>query len=180
MNFLQTLIDFLGEFWPLVIVDQWEHGCYYVIGRAKRRVLKPGVYPIIPWFMDVETVSVVPTPISTPLLNITLKDGKTLSYSLTAVIQVDNAYRALNTIDDYKESVGELIASKASEKLADVEAARVDPEGRRRLLGDLLRWCDAETEQYGVRVHALRFTNFAINQRAYRFLVDTALGSLDI
>jgi len=46
---------------------------------------------------------------------------------------------------------------------------------RAGLITDLLKWLNKDTEQYGVKVSALRFTNFAINQRTYRFLTDTAL-----
>ncbi len=178
MNFLETLLDFLARFWPFDIVDEWEEGVFYFCGRAWRKKYPPGVYGFIPWFTRIETVSVVPTVISTPLLNITLMDGKTLCYSATAIVQVIDPWLALNAIDDYQESVGELVASRVSSKLASVDAERLDLERRGRLLPDLIRWLNQDTEQYGVTVRDLRFTNFAINQRAYRLLTDTALNSM--
>lgn len=81
----------------------------------------------------------------------------------------------MNEIEDYQDSTRELVASMTSTKLAAVEAVRLDAEKRARLITDLLKWLNEDTEQYGVKVLALRFTNFAINQRAYRFLTDTAL-----
>ncbi len=175
MNFLETLVEFLSRFWPFAIVEQYERGVFYCVGHALRRTLRPGLYPFLPWFMRIVPVSVVPSPITSPLLNITLKDGKTLGYSATAIWKVEDPWLALNAIEDYQDSVGELLASKTSEKLADVEGNRLDPENRRRLITDLVRWLNQDTERYGVRVLGLRFTNFAVNQRAYRLLVDSAL-----
>lgn len=183
MNWVQSVIEFLERFWPLVKVDHCERGTLYVLGKARRsylwikQPLNPAVYAIIPWFMEITTVSVVPTPISSPLLNITLRDGRTLSYSVTAIVRVTDPWKALNEIDDYTESTAELVASRVSEKLAEVDGSRVDPENRKRLLTDLKRWINDDTNAFGVEVVDLRFTNFAINQKAYRLLTDTALSS---
>jgi len=198
LNFIQSILEFLSEFWPFVIVEQWERGVLQVLGRVQERggwfarlanrlhmgfreengCLKPGLYFIIPWFSHVECVDIVVAPISTPLHNITLKDQRTLSYSATALVQVTDPIDAITQVDDYKESASELVSSKLSEKLADVDGTRLDPENRRRLLPDLLRWCNEDTQQYGVTVLGLRFTNFALNQRAYRLLTDSAVGAL--
>lgn len=177
-NWLATLFEFLAKFWPLAIVEQWEQGVFYIFGRAMRWKLGPGLYPFIPWFMQIRTVNMVPAPVGTPLLNVTLSDSRTLGYSVTAVVVVRDAWHALNSIDDYQESTSEIIASKVSEKVAEVDAVRLDSEKRKRLLADLLRWVNEDTQAFGVEVLALRFTNFAIDQRAYRLLTDTALASI--
>lgn len=177
MNWLATLLDLLKSFWPLALVSQWERGFYVVWGHALKRQIGPGIYPFIPWFMDVSAVSIVPAPVSTPLLNITLRDGRTVGYSVTAIVQVTDVWHAINSIDNYKESTSECVASKVSEKLGEVDASRLDSDKRRRFLSDLLRWVNEDTNQFGVEVRALRFTNFALNQRAYRILADSALAS---
>ena len=197
MSWFEAIIDFISEFWPFIVVEEWEQGVPQVFGRvqkpgwlswvadrvhmpfrAKNEALIPGLYVVVPWFSHVEPVDIVPAPIGTPMLNITLKDGKTtLSFSVTAVVSVSNPILAVTRVDDYEESASELITAKLAEKLAEVDTSRCDPENRKRLLSDLLRWCNDETGQYGVKVHSLRFTNFAFNQRAYRLLTDSALGS---
>lgn len=176
-NWISALIEFLERFWPLVRIEQWERGCFYLFGRARKRVLKPGIYPIVPWFTGIETASVVPTVLTTPLLNLTLKDGRTLVYSVTSVVRIYDVYKALNEIDDYKESTAELISRRVSEKLADVDAARVDPENRRRLLTDLKRWLNEELQPYGIELLDFGFTTCLLNQKVYRLMSDTALSS---
>jgi regulator of protease activity HflC (stomatin/prohibitin superfamily) len=179
MNWLATLFEFLEKFWPFCVVETGERGVVYIMGRVRRRTLPPFIYFYLPFFTEIVSVSVLPRPFSTPLLNITLSDTKTLSYSVTAIGRVSDPVKALTEIDDYEESFIELLPSRTSEKLAEVDAARLDYTGRKRLLSDLLRWVNEDTNEYGLTVDAVRFTNFAVNQRAYRLLVDTALPALE-
>lgn len=175
-NFLATLFDAITYFWPFVIVEPWEKGVRLFAGRVVDEV-PPGLYAVVPWFMSIETASIVPAPVGTPLANITLRDGKTLSYSVVAIVRVFDAVKALTQIDDYEESIVELLTSRMSEKLTEIDATRIDPENRGRLLASLRVTLNNEAAQYGVAVEDVRFTNFALEQRAYRLLVDTALTS---
>ena len=176
MNFLDTLLNFLKEFWPFAIVEQTDRGVFYFFGRAQKWVLRPGLYAFVPWFTDIVPASIVPEPLSSPLLNITLKDGGTLGYSISFVFVVEDVWKALNCVDEYKDNLDEIVTAIVSEKLAEVEASRLDPASRKRLCTDLVRWVNLETTEFGVQVRSIRFTNFAINQRAYRLLMDTATG----
>lgn len=170
---VRLVLDVAKFLWPLRPVEQWEIGVYYILGRAYWEV-GPGRWPVIPYFMDVRAVSVVPALVSTPLQTITLRDGTSLTFGATATVRVERAADAINLVNDYNETTVELVASVLAERLAKVDANRLDPERRGRLMADLLQWLDAETGQFGVRVLALRFTNFALNVRTYRLLMDTS------
>ena len=195
MSWLQVLFEFLETFWPFVTIDEWERGVYFIHGRPLIRkgtingipydfsTLDPGLYVHLPWFHEILTVDIVPTPLGTQLLNITLEDGSTLSFSLTYVVQVEDPLKALCEVDSYKESTGEIVTSVVAEKLAELDASRLKTEDgelmpRKRLVTTLINAANEQTLAFGVRVLALRFTNFAINQKAYRLLTDTAIGSI--
>jgi regulator of protease activity HflC (stomatin/prohibitin superfamily) len=197
MSWLQVALDFLYQFWPFVQIDPWERGVMFFSGRVVKpgwfsRLatkigmpfrdetghLLPGTYFFIPWLQDVSGVDVVPVPIGTPMLNITLDDKRTLSFSVTFIVRVFDPTMALCEVDDYKESTGEIIASKVAEKLMEVDATRIDSEKRKRLLSSLRSWVNDDTEVFGVEVLDLRFPNFAVEQKAYRILSDTALASI--
>jgi len=175
-EFLQTLITILEYAWPFRPVEQWEKGVYYVLGRAKK-VVGPGRWPVIPFFMDVIEVSIVPAPLRTPLLNVSLKDGRVCSFSAQAVVQVTDASAALNNVNDYQESTQELLGSIVADRLSRAEAGKVDPENRTELLRTLKQALERETLPFGVAIRAMRFTNFVIMPKAYRFLTDTALDA---
>lgn len=171
---LNVLIQIFQFVWPFRPVEHWERGVVYLFGKYWRMV-GPGRWPVVPFFMDVRAVSVVPAILATPLLTITLKDGRTLTFSAAATVYVEDPAQALNAIDDFQTTTQELLGARIAEKLAEVDAARLDTGARKRLLSDLTRWLDEETILYGVRVTTLRFTNFAVNLKSYRLLMDASL-----
>jgi regulator of protease activity HflC (stomatin/prohibitin superfamily) len=180
MNWLATLIEFLERFWPLEIVYEWEAGVFFIFGHAMRWRLGPGMYPFIPWFMHIEKVDVVSVPFSTPLQRITLDDASTLTYSATAIVQIVDPYKAVCAIADYRQSTGERVLSMISEKLAEIDTERLKSGSRKRLRTMLTKETDKDTQEFGVTVQDIRFANFAINQRSYHLLMDSAITGTGI
>lgn len=172
-DFARFLIDLLTTLWPLRQVNP---GCKGVRLWRNHPVaeLGPGIYVVLPYFGEIIEVSVVPAVITTPLSTITLLDGATLAYSLSATLQVVDPTKATCEIEDYRETAQELITAVPAEVLATLPAEKVDPDNRARLLGTLKRRVNAELADYGIEVRELRFTNFASNLRTYRFLTDSS------
>jgi hypothetical protein len=156
-------------------VESWERGVYFVLGK-RWKVVGPGRWPVVPFFMDVRAVPIVPGPLGTPLQNITLTDGRAVVFSAVATAVVVDPWKAFD-VDDYAESTQELVAACIAERLMDVESTRMDREKRNRLIADLIRWVNGETMQFGVAVQAIRFNNLLFNVKTYRILTDTALAS---
>jgi len=174
-NFLQTLLVALEYAWPFRAVEAWERGVYFVLGK-RWRVVGPGRWPVIPFFMDVRAVPVVPGLLGTPLQNITLADGRVVVFSAIATAVVVDPWRAFD-VDEYTESTQELVAACIAERLMDVGSTRIDKERRNRLIADLVRWVNDETMKFGVAVMAIRFNNLLFNVKTYRVLTDKALAS---
>ena len=114
----------------------------------------------------------VPAVITTPLCTITLTDGATCTYSMSATLCVTDAQLALCSVDEYEETSQELITSIPAEALAEMDASRLAPDARGRLLAALRTRVNTELRSYGMDVKALRFNNFALNLRTYRLLTD--------
>lgn len=167
------LIELLTTLWPLREVEAWAQGVRFWLNRPVG-VLGPGIHWVVPYFGDVRAVSVVPAVISTPLSTITLTDGMTCTYSLSATIEVTDPQAALCTIDDYMETSQELLTSVPAEELATMDRERLEPDRRGRLLLSLRTRVNNELAAHGMRVTALRFTNFALNLRTYRLLTDSS------
>lgn len=172
-DFLRLVLDVVKELWPLRIVKQWERAGYYVCGRYWKEI-GPGVYPVVPWFMSVNEISVVPTMIETGRQDITLQNGRPVSFSASAWVRVVDFNLAVNTVFDHEHTVKELLRAVLADKIAGVDAARLEPEKRGRLLSDLTRWVDDEAHEYGLEVTKVRFTTFVTNVRTYRLLQDAA------
>lgn len=169
----RLLVQWIEFLWPLRLVRQWETGGYYWFGRFQHTI-GPGCYPVIPWFSEVREISVVPAIIRTARLDITLSDGSSLTFGASAWAKVTDYNKAVNSVDNYTETAEELLAAVLAEKLAQVDAQRVQPEKRARLLSDLERWVNAESLSFGVEITQLRFTTFVTNVRTYRLLQDTS------
>ncbi len=170
-EFLSLLLQWLEKGWPFRRIDQWERGGYYVCGRYKRQ-LGPGVYPVIPWFTDVLAYSVVPELIETGRQDITLSDGTGVSYSISAWIQLVDFDKAVNTVGDHERTTKELVRAVCADRIANVDPARLKPEGRGRLIADLRRWVDEEASQFGMKVERIRFTSFVTNVKTFRLLQE--------
>lgn len=170
-DFLKIILDSINFLWPFRRVEQWEVGGYYVFGRWYREV-GPGVWPIVPWFCDVITCSTAEAIVGTGRQDITLQDKSMLSFAATAVVRVVDAYKALNLVDQYHQTMQELLSSALADKLATVDPARFEPEKRGRLAADLQRWVAEEAIQYGIEVKKVRFTSFLTNVKSHRLIID--------
>lgn len=172
-EFLQTLVSILQFLWPFRTVEHWERGGLYWWGRY-RGEKGPGIYPVIPFFMDIRAISTQPTPVSTPRLDITLKDGTLLTCIATAIMQVVDFDRAFNCLEEYKESAIELLTAIVADRLADFDINRLAPENRRKLLRSLRDSINIEASDYGLKVDRVRFITFIMKSRALRLVGDTA------
>ena len=171
-DFLRIVLDSIQFLWPFRIVREWERGGYYVLGRWWREI-KPGLYPVVPWFTEVVEASVVEGIVGTGRQDITLSDGSMLSFAASATVRVVDVKAALNAVDNYTETVQELLGAVLADKLAEVDAARLTPEKRGRLFADLRRWVAEEALPYGIEVKRVRFTSFITNAKAHRLIIDT-------
>jgi regulator of protease activity HflC (stomatin/prohibitin superfamily) len=167
-GFIRDFIEFL---WPFRLVHEWERAGYYVCGRWWRE-MGPGLKMIVPWFCHVETVTIAPKPISTGRKDITLADGRTLSFDATATARVSDVQLALNAIDDFHHSATVLLAAVVAEKLAEVDVDRLKPERRGRLIAALEKAVHDEAATYGIEIGEIRFTSFVTNVKMLRLLID--------
>ncbi len=168
---VEFLKEFASFFWPWDIVQEWEHGVYYRLGRF-RRVVGPGGHFAPKWFTKIIVVTRVPAIVKTGRMDLTLSDGTSASFVATASVCVIRPADALNTVDSYQETMSELLESVLADKISEVDHERLAPEKRKRLLTDLTRWVDEEAQAFGVEVKKVRFTTCVLNVRAYRLLND--------
>lgn len=173
-DIIRILIDVVQFLWPFRLVHQWQQGVYYICGRQMWTV-GVGCWPVIPFFMDVATVNMVPAVYSTPLQTITVRDGRALTFSATLTVQVVDAGKALNSLDNWPETTVELVSGLLSSGLADAEVVRFDPaRGKRdRLLDDLRKEADETMLVYGVTIIGLRLNNFAF-VKTFRLMAESA------
>lgn len=174
-DFLRVLIEIVAYIWPFELIMPWQAGLRYRNGKFVR-ALGPGLYWRTPYFAKIIDVDVAPKPVSAPLQTITLRDKSSCAFSPTIVIQVEDPRAAIETVDNYGESVIEYTTGHLAEQFqnADPEAVTDSIIKRRNLIERARAAADEECSSFGVRVLTIRFTNFALGFRSYRHLIDRA------
>ena len=170
-DLVQLIIDVIKFVWPFRLVNQWESGGYYIFGKWHHAV-GPGIYLVIPFFMEVHTISIAEAIVGTGRLDITLTNDHTLSFAATANVVVENVELALNVVDNPHQTASELIKSVLAEQLAEIDPDRLRPRRRGNLFKELQEKVEAEAEKFGIRVKKIRFTSFVLNVKTYRLLMD--------
>ncbi len=170
-DFVRLLIDALAYVWPFRIVHTWERAGYLVFGRWWKEV-GPGLYVVVPFFSDVHTVSIAESPCGTARLDVTLSDGTLASVQAVAMARVINVMQAVCNVEHFATSTEQTLSAVLADRLGEIDAARLQPDKRGRLLTSLTGWVNKETEVFGVAVREVRFTSFVRQVRAHRLLVD--------
>jgi regulator of protease activity HflC (stomatin/prohibitin superfamily) len=170
-DFLRLIVEVAQFLWPFRAVEHWERGVYYRMGRAFRTV-GPGRWTVVPYFMDVRAVSVVPDPVIGPRQDVTLADGTTVSFTASVIVTVEDAHKALNEIHDQEKAVLEIMQRTVGMRLQAESASRLTPEERGRFLSGIRASIDAETRVFGVRVSSLAFPSFVMNVPTMRILSE--------
>lgn len=174
---MEGILRLFGEWiqflWPMKKVKQWQRALRFRGGKFKKEV-GPGIQFVIPWLHDIHAESMLKGIVQTPRLDITAKDGTVVTFQASAWARVTDLQLAYMHVDAYMETTTENMAQIIATKLAEVDAERLQPEKRRRLLTDLQMWVNQQSSTYGVEITDLGFTTFVVNPRTFRFLGDNA------
>jgi regulator of protease activity HflC (stomatin/prohibitin superfamily) len=176
-DFVKLILDSLSYLWPFRIVRAWERAGYLVCGKWWRE-MGPGLKVVIPFFTTVHEVSVAEAICGTNRIDVSLSDGRTLSFQASCTARVVDVKRAICSVDEYQTTTQELLAAVLADKLADVDPERLSPQKRGRLFADLRRWVAEEALAYGIEVSRVRFTSFVIAARTYRLIIDQSSAAV--
>ncbi len=172
MNVLwQFLVDILTEIWPLRHVAGWETGIRTWMNRP-RKEKRPGIYFVLPILGDILPITTVAYVTVGSRQDITLKDGTPLNFAASAWVQVTNATNARFNVDDYEESTTEIMEAVLAERLAEVDIDRFETVAKRRnFLKELTALANGHTQDFGVTVHRVWFSNFSLKLKTLRALI---------
>lgn len=167
----QFLVDIVTELWPLRHVEGWETGIRTWMNRPKREK-GPGIYFVLPVLGDIIAITTVPYVTVGSRQDITLKDGTPLNFAASAWVQVTNATLARYGVDDYEQSTTEIVEAVLAERLAEVEIDRFESVVKRRnFLKELTGLVNDQTQEFGVTVSKVWFSNFSLQLSTFRALI---------
>jgi regulator of protease activity HflC (stomatin/prohibitin superfamily) len=170
-DLLQKFVEFLREFWPIYICNEWERAVI-LRGGTFWKVVGPGVHFVVPFFWSFRPESTVRTTYVTGLQTIDTKDSGTLTFSASVQLEVVDLKLAMLTVNEYDKTALEDIGALLSDTLMRATPEMLEPDRRSDLLAKCRKKIDAEVGAYGLRVLTLRFNNYMRNMRVYRLFND--------
>lgn len=177
-DFLGRILDAIEYLWPFRVVKIYERGVFYIWGFVWRNV-GPGLKVFVPFFMQIDIYLVCPDVRTLPRQDITLKDGRLLTFQVAVAIEVIDLVAADTKVANYIESTQEISMGIIADRLMEIEPSRFDSENRGRLIGGLKQSINAALSPFGCRCTELWFTQFALGARPYRVFTDQAAGIFD-
>jgi hypothetical protein len=160
------IVKLAKDLWPFRRVEPWERGLYIVFGHPLWEV-GPGYYwPVIPWFMHVEPVTIVPAGAPTPLQTVFGPEGKPITFSGIALLQIVNVRAALLNVEHYRSTIMEylpgIVAAGVAEGLGEDHIALA--------ITKEFMW----VQDFGVTCVSFKFTNY-VEAFPLRAMTDTAI-----
>ncbi len=132
-EFLQQLLEYIYELWPLRIVREWEQGIRLRAGTvvklltSSNGIFGSGVHPFLPFLGEILTEECNQRVVETSWQTLTTLDGVSVSFSLAARYQIRDLSKLYVSVHDPEETIKNQL-SAAAEILDSIIAENVAAE----------------------------------------------------
>lgn len=164
MNVIATLLDWLRQFWPFVIVHSYERGVRFWLGRDVA-LLEPGLHAYVPFFGSIHAVSVVQDYIRLGNQNLTTRDGKPLLVSCNVRYEVTDLRAAFTQVQEFPVSLADAARQALTAAIREYDYADLLPK-QSELERDIKKKVNAVSKDWGVRVLNVGLADF-ISTRSF-------------
>lgn len=106
MSWIQVIFDFIGRFWPFVIIYSYQMGVRFWCGHDTKLV-GPGLYMFIPGLGHIEAVNVREDILRLENQNLTTKDGKPIQISTNVRYRIEDARAAFCNVQFVMNNLGD-------------------------------------------------------------------------
>lgn len=171
-NFLAYIFDKLYLLWPFRIVNSYQQGVRFWLGRDTAE-LTEGFYAVCPFLGSIEIVDVAEDVINLPVNSITTLDGKAATFSANLAFKIAHARKKFVCVQDFSNSLdalasGYLSASIRGQRWEDLLANQGELED------DVQAKLNAAVKKWGVRITAVHITDM-VEARQYRLFADGSI-----
>lgn len=159
---LDKLVDFLINFITLFkffyVVKDWEMGVNLRFGVWTKKILKPGLHYIFPFFIDeVLVISVVPAIAELEPQTVITKDKVVTVVQAVVNYEVKEPETCLLKVDNEIDAVKELTQGAIHTVLVDVDYATADIKEIEREIRDLAK---RRVAKWGINVVSVTIKSF--------------------
>ena len=114
---IDIIISFIDNIVPFVIIKEYNRGVRFRFGKFKS-VLEPGIAFKIPFFDDIEVVTVVTTTLSIPVQSITTLDKKQIVTKAVVRYNISDIKSFMLTIYDTVDAISDTTQAIIKKQLA--------------------------------------------------------------
>lgn len=118
MNWLEVLFSWFNYLWPLRVVRSYQQGVRFWWGRDTKE-LGPGVYAFLPFFGDIEIVTVVPDVLDMGVHSITTTDNRKVTFSANIAYEIVSARLMWTKVQDFETSLQRIAEGHLATKIRD-------------------------------------------------------------
>jgi regulator of protease activity HflC (stomatin/prohibitin superfamily) len=158
MSWIQYLFDFIGRFWPFVVVYSFQRGVRFWCG-VDRKILEPGLYAFLPGLGHIEIVNVKEDILRLENQNLTTKDGTALHVSSNSTYEVIDARKAFCAVQDYKNNLADECRTQLARGIREYTYAEL-LEDQSGLEESLCEDMNAAAEPWGITVSRVGLADF--------------------
>lgn len=173
MSWLDRIIELLHSLWPLRIIHSYQRGVRFWLGIDTKE-LKPGLYAFIPFFGNIEVVTVVPDVMDLGVHSITTKDDRKITFSANVAYEITDARAMFTQVQDFERSLARLAEGHMAMKIREWDYAELILS-QRELEKSLERTLTTKARPWGVSILDVFLTDLT-EARQWRHFGTVPLG----
>ncbi len=172
-EFLQRVFEWLYEFWPLRIVNDWEQGIRLRGGRitrvltSKNGLFKTGLHVFWPMFGEIITENSAVDVNETPMQTHTTSDGTAVSFSLGIKYSIHDLGLLYLHVKDHHETILTEAQGCAGQLVAEMKYTELDE----KLALTVYEYLNESLEEWGIELEDVTLINLTAAQ-ALRLIGD--------
>ena len=131
-EFLQAVVEWIYEFWPLRIIDAWEQGVRLRGGNPTKLLTSTngfrgsGIHGFWPILGEIITEEVNSCVIETSWQTLVTADGKSVSFSLAARYRIRDLVKLYVGIHDHEDTIQNQLSAAAATAILDTTLEDMD------------------------------------------------------
>lgn len=154
-KFIDLLISLFNDIKPIVFVLEYKKGVLFRAGRFLK-ILEPGWHFRIPFVDSVYMENVVNKTICIREVNITTKDGNSVSIAAKFNVKVDDIYKSSVITDDWRGNIVDVGRGIISKELVKYSWDEICNDHVDEKIGDMIK---AEALRIGLKIWGFNFTD---------------------
>lgn len=173
-EFLQKVIEWLYEFWPVRVVNDWEQGIRLRGGRVVKLLTSrngffgSGLHAFWPLLGEIMTDNAVVDVNETAMQTNTTKDGQTVSFSLGLKYAINDLQKLYLQIQDHHETILTEAQGCAGQWVPSLDLEELD----KHLANSIFKDLDERLEEWGVDLKDVTVINLT-TARTFRLIGDS-------